>query len=464
MDRAETEQKRDRRGSASAPAPASPNRWVIAAAGTVLQLCLGTVYAWSLFQQAIVAGFGWTNTATAWAFSVAICVLGVAAAVGGVKLATVGPRRLAVCGILLYAAGHVIAGAALAAESILLFYFGYGLVGGIGLGLGYVTPVATVARWFPDRKGLLTGLVVMGFGLGALLMSKAIAPLLLDAFMPAGVADASLAPAYRAALPKVLATAGVLLALLGLPAALLLRNPPAAEIAPAGGARAQLGRDRSDAVASILSGRFAVLWTVLFCNVTAGIMFIGFQSPLLQELLRTAEPAMSPRELAAAGATLIAASALANGLGRLFWGGLSDRVGRAAAFQLILASQVIAFALLTWVSDPWAFAALVCYVLLCYGGGFGAAPSIVSELFGQRVMPVVYGALLTAWSTAGIVGPQLVALLKDRDPQTAAPITFLCGIVVLCVGLIAALALPAPAAGAPAPGDRAPLVQRFRFR
>jgi OFA family oxalate/formate antiporter-like MFS transporter len=422
------------------------NRWVVAAAGAVLQLCLGTVYAWSFFQKAIVAGFGWSNSATAWAFSAAICVLGVAAAAGGIKLAAIGPRRLAVCGIALYAAGHIIGGVALATGNIALFYAGYGLVGGVGLGLGYVTPVATVARWFPDRKGLLTGLVVMGFGLGALLMSKVIAPLLLDAFMPAQPAGGTLAAAYRIALPWVFAGAGVVLALLGVPAALVLRNPPAGyspsgAAAQASGSRAPSNDHGLSPAACVLSGRFALLWIVLFCNVTAGIMFIGFQSPLLQDLLQAANPAMTATALAAAGATLIAVSALFNGVGRLFWGGLSDRIGRANALRSILGSQILVFTLLLSVSNPWLFGVLVCYVLLCYGGGFGSAPSIVIDVFGQRVMPVVYGSLLTAWSMGGVVGPQLVASFTDHDPQTAATNAFLAGIVVLGVGLAAALLL-----------------------
>jgi OFA family oxalate/formate antiporter-like MFS transporter len=426
--------------------PRVANRWIVAAAGAALQLCLGTVYAWSFFQKAIVAGFGWSNSATAWAFSVAICVLGISAAAGGVKLAAIGPRRLAVCGIALYAAGHVIAGVALAHGNITLFYAGYGLVGGVGLGLGYVTPVATVARWFPDRKGLLTGLVVMGFGLGALLMSKVITPLLLDAFMPAqGVVD-SLAAAYRVALPWVFAGAGVVLALLGVPAALALRNPPAGYTPPGAAAQASGSRGPSDdhglsPAACVLSGRFALLWVVLFCNITAGIMFIGFQSPLLQDLLQAEDPTMTASALAAAGATLIAVSALFNGLGRLFWGGLSDRVGRANAFRAILASQILVFTLLLSVSNPWLFGVLVCYVLLCLGGGFGSSPSFVSDVFGQRVMPVVYGSLLTAWSMGGVVGPQLVASFTDHNPQTAATNAFRAAIVVLCIGLAAALLL-----------------------
>jgi MFS transporter, OFA family, oxalate/formate antiporter len=445
--------------------PAAGNRWVVAAAGAALQLCLGTVYAWSFFQKAIVTGFGWSNSATAWAFSAAICVLGVAAAAGGVKLAAIGPRRLAVCGIALYAAGHVIAGFALATENIALFYAGYGLVGGVGLGLGYVTPVATVARWFPDRKGLLTGLVVMGFGLGALLMSKVITPLLLDASMPAQGAGDSLAAAYRVALPWVFAGAGVVLALLGVPAALALRNPPAGYTPPGTAARACGSRAPSEdhglsPAACVLSGRFALLWIVLFCNITAGIMFIGFQSPLLQDLLQAANPTMTSSALAAAGATLIAVSALFNGVGRLFWGGLSDRVGRANAFRAILASQILVFTLLLSVSNPWHFGVLVCYVLLCLGGGFGSSPSFVSDVFGQRVMPVVYGSLLTAWSMGGVVGPQLVASFTDHDPQSAATNAFVAGIVVLCIGLVAALLLSDRPLGARSARDLRPALER----
>ena len=161
------------------------NRWLIAVMGTVLMLCLGTVYAWSYFQDLLVAkdsGFGWTNSQVAWIFALAIFFLGVSAAVAGPRLQKVGPRRMATLGGLAFSLGYAIAGLALGMRSLVLLYLGYGLLGGIGLGLGYVTPVATVAKWFPDRKGLATGMVIMGFGLGALLMSKILAPLLLGLF------------------------------------------------------------------------------------------------------------------------------------------------------------------------------------------------------------------------------------------------------------------------------------------
>ncbi len=161
------------------------NRWLIAVMGTVLMLCLGTVYAWSYFQALLVAkdsGFGWTNSQAAWIFALAIFFLGVSAAVAGPRLQKVGPRRMATLGAVAFSLGYAIAGLALGLRSLVLLYLGYGLLGGIGLGLGYVTPVTTVAKWFPDRKGLATGMVIMGFGLGALFMSKILAPVLIGLF------------------------------------------------------------------------------------------------------------------------------------------------------------------------------------------------------------------------------------------------------------------------------------------
>src|SRR5262249_54383415 len=148
---------------------------------------------------------------------------------------------------------------------------------------------------------------------------------------------------------------------------------------------------------------------------------IGFQSPLFQDICSKADPAFGKETLAQHGATLIAVSSFFNGIGRVFWGGLSDRVGRRESFRVILGTQILAVVLLMFSGSPWLFALLVCYILLCYGGGFGTMPSFVLDLFGGRVMPAVYGTILTAWSAAGIVGPQLVALIKDRYPAGLYP-------------------------------------------
>ena len=156
------------------------NRWLIAIMGTVLQLSLGTVYTWSFFQKPIMAAYGWNNVQVMWIFSIAICFLGLSAAVGGMILPKYGPKKLATTGALLYGIGYLISAYAMTISNLPLFYIGFGVIGGIGLGLGYVTPVATASKWFPDKKGFITGMVVMGFGLGALLMSKVIAPILMN--------------------------------------------------------------------------------------------------------------------------------------------------------------------------------------------------------------------------------------------------------------------------------------------
>jgi len=333
------------------------NRWNIAMAGTALQLCLGTVYAWSYFQKPLVDAYHWSNT-----------------------------------------------------------------------------QVATAAKWFPDKKGLVTGMVIMGFGFGALLMSKVLAPFLLSV--------------TGGDLVKVFALLGVVFTVATAGCGAVLRNPPpdfAVAGHPAGGA-ATAAEDGS-AGRALLSWRFAMMWVIFFCNIVAGIALIGFQSPLLQDLLRRRDPALAAAALAAQGATLIAVSSLFNGAGRFFWGGLSDRIGRIQAFRIMLFSQVVVFLLLSVVGHPWIFAALVCYVLLCYGGGFGTMPSFVLDVFGTRLMPVVYGTILTAWSAAGIAGPQIVAWLRDHQGAQAAAYAFRIGAAFLAVGAVISLCLTAKPRG-----------------
>jgi OFA family oxalate/formate antiporter-like MFS transporter len=406
---------------------------LIAIMGTVLQICLGTVYAWSYFQKPVMVEFGWNNTQVMWIFSLAICMLGLAAAWGGINLAKFGPRKLALAGAILYGSGYLLAALAMHVKSLPLFYLSYGLIGGVGLGLGYVTPVATSAKWFPDRKGFITGMVVMGFGLGALVMSKVIAPTLMEM--------------TGKNLTQVFLYTGVILLVLGVAAASFMQNPPAGfvpagYVPPASSASSQAADDALTAKDCILSGRFWFIWLFFFSNICAGIMFIGMQSPMLQDLLKVTakytgmDESAAKAALAGAGATLIAISSIFNGVGRFFWGGLSDKIGRVNTFRIILGTQVAVFAVLIIVKSPLLFGVLVCYVLLCYGGGFGTAPSTVLTVFGARLMPVVYGTLLTAWSTAGIVGPQVAARIKDLSPDKAPLYTFSVGAAILLFGLV----------------------------
>lgn len=414
----------------------NPNRWLIALAGTALQLCLGTVYAWSYFQEPLVRTYGWSNTQVTWAFCLTICCLGLAAAWGGTQLPRFGPRKLAVAGGILFGSGYLLAALALSWRSLPLLYLGYGVVGGSGLGLGYVTPVATVAKWFPDKKGLVTGMVIMGFGFGALLMSKLFAPYLVDR--------------SGGNLVMVFAWLGAGFMVATVAMASLLRNPPpgfaigSASSSPASTAAiadADKPTPSGQVPADVLSLRFGILWGVFFCNILAGISIISFQSPLLQSLWRDIDPDLSPQRLRDYGATLIAVSSLFNGAGRMFWGGLSDHIGRVQTFRFMLVSQVAVFLLLPWIGSPWVFGGLICYVLFCYGGGFGTMPSFVLDVFGARRMAVVYGFILTAWSAAGIAGPQLVAFLKDHYAQQLSIYAFLVNAGVLSVGLVLSLLL-----------------------
>jgi MFS transporter, OFA family, oxalate/formate antiporter len=412
------------------PSETGANRVVIAAACTVLMLNLGTVYAWSFFQKPLCEAYGWSNSQVVWTFSLAIGFLGLSAAAGGLLLPKTGPRRLALAGSALFGSGYLLAALALRMHSLPLLWVGYGVVGGIGLGLGYVTPVATVSKWFPDHKGLATGAVVMGFGFGALLMSKLVAPLLLR------LTGGDLVSAFTAM--------GVVFLVLSLASAALIDNPPASWLPPRVTAQAAPAPDTSfsSAGSCIASWSFVLLWLIFFCNITAGIALIGFQSPLFQDVCAKHDPGLGKETLAAYGGTMIAASSVFNGIGRFLWGAISDRMGRRRTFSMILGSQIAAFVLLMQTSQPWLFAILVCYILLCYGGGFGTMPSFILDRFGARFMPAVYGAILTAWSAAGVAGPQLVALLKDRyqgRPGVASFYSFAGAICLLGTGFLLSL-------------------------
>lgn len=416
-------------------------RWIIAISGTCLQICLGTAYAWSFFQKPLATAFGWSQSMTAWAFCLAICFLGLSAAVGGVLLPKVGPRKLAMFGGFLFALGYLTAAFALKAQSAPLLFLTYGVIGGCGLGFGYVTPVATVSKWFPDKKGFATGMVVMGFGLGALFMSKIFAPMLMDAFSWTAATDVA---AQQAVLFKLFIALGFIFLVLTLPVGYMLQNPPAGYV-PAGytppvvSAAASAAADSLTAKEGILSGRFFIMWLIFFCNITAGIAIIGFQSPLFQDLWAKVNPSLDKMTLAAYGGTLIAVTSIFNGLGRFFWAAMSDKIGRIQTFRIMLGSQIVAFLILAYVPNPWVFAIVLCYVLLCYGGGFGTMPSFVLDVYGAKILAVVYGTILTAWSAAGIVGPQIVAMLKDiyKDtPAMAAYWSFIFGAGILTFGLL----------------------------
>lgn len=398
-------------------------KWFIAIMGTITHLCLGTVYAWSFFQTPITEISGWSNAEVAWAFSLSIFMLGVMAAWGGNKIEKYGPRNLALMGGFLYALGYIGSAYAIYSQSLWLLYLSFGLIGGSGLGLAYVVPVATVSRWFTEKQGLATGMVVMGFGLGALVMSKLLAPL----FLCLSNYDLS----------KTFLYIGLTLIVLLPFSAFFLKLPPSEK--EVRNAKSSLD---SSPYKFIFSRSFTVLWLVFMINIVAGMIFISFQSPLLQDILKLRMPSSTdfsdPKliaSLSVSGASLIAISSVFNGLGRFFWGGVSDKIGRITTFRILLALQAIIFIGLIFISHPVLFVIFVCIILLCYGGGFGIMPSLIDDAYGKKFMPAIYGAILTAWGVGGIIGPQIVAFMKDNYPESAGFYAFIIGSLLMILGL-----------------------------
>ena len=405
-------------------------KWLIAIMGTLTHLSLGTVYAWSFFQTPITQLAGWNNTQVAWAFSLSIFMLGVTAAWGGTKIDKYGPRKLAIIGGIMYALGYIFSAYALSSGTLWLLYLAFGILGGAGLGLAYVTPVATVSRWFTEKQGLATGMVVMGFGLGALVMSKILAPL----FLQLSGQDLS----------KTFLYIGFTLIVVLPISASFLQLPPSEE---------KETRINQNIVSKgpspfkfIFSKSFIIIWLMFTINVVAGMIFISFQSPLLQDILKlrmSVSTNFADAEvitmLNAAGATLIAVSSVFNGVGRFFWGAISDKLGRIFTFRILLMLQALMFVALIFVSHPVWFFVFVCVVLLCYGGGFGIIPSLINDRYGAKLMPALYGAALTAWGVGGIIGPQIVAFMKDNYPADAGFYAFVIGSVLLVFGLLLSL-------------------------
>src|SRR3989442_1261082 len=365
------------------------NRWVIAVAGIVMQIALGAVYAWSVFRIPLTQAYGWSISQVTITFEFAILVLGLAAFAGGLWMKRAGPRRMAVIGGLGYGLGVILAGQA--HGSLGLLYLSFGVLGGFGLGLCYIIPVATLIKWFPDKRGMITGLAVAGFGARALVTAPIAQRLIPSVGLPATFGI--LGSAY-------------LIAVLG--SAFFMKNPPEgyrpAGWQPALPQRTQ-GAARDMALGEALRTRqWYALWAMLFLNTMAGISIISQAAPMAQEIARTS---------AATAAGLVGIISIANATGRFLWAWVSDFLGRARVFQFMFAAQTIVFVLLSLVHSFGALAMLLFIVLLCYGVGFGPMPAFAADFFGPRNVGSIYGLMLTAWGFAGVCGPTLIAHVRQ---------------------------------------------------
>jgi MFS transporter, OFA family, oxalate/formate antiporter len=363
------------------------NRWIIAVAGVVLQLALGAVYAWSVFRTPLVRGFGWTISEVTLTFTIAIFTLGVAAFIGGLWMRAAGPRVVGIAGGILYGAGVFLA--SFSNHGLWVLYLTYGLLGGAGLGLGYIVPIATLVKWFPDRRGFITGIAVAGFGAGALVT----APIATSLIGSVGVL-------------RTFAILGIAYFILVVGAALFMRNPPQ-DYRPAGWAPpvAQTSATRNYTLGEALrTWQWYALWALLFLNVTAGISIISQAAPMATEITGAS---------VAVAAGMVGIISIANGSGRFLWAWLSDFAGRRWVFLAMFLIQAVVFFVLPEVSHFGVFTLLTFVILLCYGGGFGTMPAFAADYFGSREVGAIYGLMLTAWGFGSVLGPLLIAHIRE---------------------------------------------------
>ena len=370
-----------------------PNRWVIASAAFVMQLALGAVYAWSVFLPKVMDLYHVSKVSANATFSITLVALGVTAGFGGYLNSRFGPRTIAMVAGTLYGVGIFLA--SFVSPNITLLYLTYGVIGGIGIGLGYIVALAMLIKWFPDRRGFITGLAVAGFGGGAAITAP--------------IASYVLLPSLK--LNTTFLVLGIVYFVIVVAAAQFYRRAPDG-YAPAGwtpSVQQQTVRStREYRLGEALSSpRWYVLWLILALNVTAGAALISVAAPLARDFTGVAITTAS---------ALVVTISIFNGIGRLFWGWVSDFIGRPFTFLSLFVIQIIAFALMPLIGQGQ-FALLfipASAIALCYGGGFGTMPAFAADFFGPRNAGTIYGVMLTAWSAGAIVGPILIASVAFR--------------------------------------------------
>lgn len=373
------------------------NRWLIALSTIAIHLSIGSVYAYSVFKNPMSDVLGWNSKEVSLSFTIAIAFLGISAAFFGRLVEKWGPRKSATIAAILFSAGLLGAGFAISIESLTLYYLTYGVLGGIGLGVGYIAPVSTLVKWFPDRRGFATGMAVMGFGAGALVASPVAAALI-----------------QNLGLSVTFYILGATYLVLMLSGASYIARPPVGwlpkgmEVNATTENKKQKARptDLAQLTANeaVKTTRFCLLWIMMFINISSGIMIISVASPLAQEKVGLS---------IVVAASMVGIMGFFNGGGRLFWSTISDYLGRSNIFSLFFGVQFILFFLLPSISNPILFQVVIFIIISMYGGGFACLPAFIGDLFGTKQLGAIHGYLLTAWSVAGVFGPMLVATITD---------------------------------------------------
>jgi MFS transporter, OFA family, oxalate/formate antiporter len=388
--------------AAANPVPKPVNRWMIPAGAVAVHICIGSVYAWSTFNRPFLSLL--PNTPE-WfrppytTYSTALVLLGLSAAFGGPWVERRGPRAAATAAAVLFGCGFLIAGIGLALRQSILLFLGMGVIGGMGCGLGYIAPVSTLIKWFPDRRGMATGMAIMGFGGGAAIASP-LSVRLMDSF---GV-------------PAAVMTLGVIYFVVMMIGARILRRPPEGWKLAGWNPPEKISNQRSASRnAALRTPQFYLLWGILFINVTAGIGILAQASPIVQDIFQE-----TPEQ----AATFVLLLSIFNLIGRFFWASSSDYIGRRNTYTTFFAVQIVLFLLIPGIAGrgQWAlFLASVCVVVSMYGGGFATIPAFLADIFGPENVGAIHGVVLTAWSAAAIAGPVIITELSNRAKAALAP-------------------------------------------
>lgn len=422
-------------------APPDYNRWLVPPAALAIHLSIGMAYGFSVFWLPLSRAIGitasapddWRVSTLGWMYTLFFVMLGSSAAVFGPWLEREGPRKAGVVAACCWAGGFFISALGVWLHQVWLLWLGSGVIGGCGLGLGYISPVSTLIKWFPDRRGMATGLAIMGFGGGAMIGTP-----LADVLMRTFATPASVG------VWQTFVVLGTIYFVAMMAGALAYRLPPPGWSphgwrAPAGVDSASLRAVTADV--AWRTPQFWLLWIVLCLNVSAGIGVLGMASPMIQEVFEG-------RVSASAAAGFAGLLSLFNIAGRIFWASLSDRLGRKATYAVFFALGMVLYALVPFAGARGVlplFVALFCVILTMYGGGFAAIPAYLADLFGVGYVGAIHGRLLTAWSTAGILGPVLVNYIREyqlgRGVAPADAYTFTMYVLVgfLAIGLVANL-------------------------
>jgi len=385
----------------------STNRWTIAVAGIFIQIALGAVYAWSVFRSPLAKQFGWSISEVTLTFTICVFVLSVAAFFGGLWLNRRGPRIVALTGSVLYGLGVFLA--SFSANKLWWLYLSYGFIGGIGLGLAYIVPLTVLVNWFPDRRGLMTGIAVGGFGAGALIT----APVATHLIQSVGVLN-------------TFAYLGVAYLIVTFVAALFMKNPPegwqpdgwsppASQVSQLAGGDYTLGE-------ALRTWQWYALWLLLFLSTCAGISVISQEASIFQELGRVS---------AVVAASMVGVVSIGNAVGRVFWAWVSDLLTRRGTFIVMFLLQAVLFWFLPNISMLTSMTVLVFVILSCYGGGFGTMPAFAADYFGSKNVGPIYGLMLTAWGAASVAGALLIAHLRETTGSYYRPLHIIAALMAI---------------------------------